>query len=244
MTAALEITGLSVRYGEVRALDDVDLRLDAGTVCGLLGTNGSGKSTLFRSVMGLLRPTAGTVRVLGSTSAQARRAARVAYMPQAEAIDPDFPILAHQVVLTGRYARMGPTRRARRADRDAVDAALARTGLTGLADRQIGQLSGGQRKRVFLARAIAQDAPLLLLDEPFAGVDRGTEQDMTTVLHELRDAGRSVLVSTHDVHGVHELCDRAVLLAGRVLADGPTDQVITPETLGRVFGLRTPEAGT
>ena len=236
---ALEVAGVTVRHGEVLALDDVSLRLGEGTVCGLMGANGSGKSTLFRAVMGLVRPVCGTVRVLGATSATARRRAAVAYMPQAEAIDPDFPILAHQVVLTGRYAGMGTMRRARPADRVAVEAALDRVGLTGHADRQIGRLSGGQRKRVFLARAIAQDAPLLLLDEPFAGVDHRTQEEMTGVLGELAAAGRTVLVSTHDVAGVSRLCERVVLLAGRLLADGTPDEVLTPEVLGRVFGLRS-----
>ncbi|MBC3194210.1 metal ABC transporter ATP-binding protein [Pseudonocardia sp. C8] len=235
---ALEVTGLTVRHGDVLALDDVSLRLDPGTVCGLMGPNGSGKSTLFRAVMGLVAPERGTVRVLGTTSAGARRRAAVAYMPQAEEIDPDFPIVAHQVVLTGRYAGMGIARRARPADRAAVAAALDRVGMTGLADRQIGRLSGGQRKRVFLARAIAQDAPLLLLDEPFAGVDHGTQAELTGVLHQLRDAGCTVLVSTHDVGGVSRLCDRVALLAGQLLADGTPDEVLTPDVLGRVFGLR------
>ena len=236
---ALEVDGLTVRHGDVLALDDVSLRLAEGTVCGLMGPNGSGKSTLFRAVMGLVRPERGTVGVLGTTSAAARRRAAVAYMPQAEAIDPDFPIVAHQVVLTGRYAGMGFTRRPRPADRAAVDVALDRVGLTGLADRQIGRLSGGQRKRVFLARAIAQDAPLLLLDEPFAGVDHGTQEEMTRVLQELSAAGCTVLVSTHDIGGVSRLCDRVALLAGRLLADGTPDEVLTPEVLGRVFGLRS-----
>ena len=233
----LDVRGVSVRYGEVTALDAVDLQLGTGTVCGLLGANGSGKSTLFKATMGLLRPYAGTVRILGGDVRSARRSAAIAYMPQAEAIDPDFPVTAREVVLTGRFGRMGIARRARAADRAAVDDALARVGLADLAGRQIGRLSGGQRKRVFLARAIAQDAPLLLLDEPFAGVDRGTQEAMTTVLHELRDDGRTVLVSTHDIAGVDTLCDRAVLLAGRLLADGPPPAVVTPEVLGRVFGI-------
>lgn len=238
MTAAvLRVEGLSVRYGEVTALDGVDLRLGDGTVCGLLGTNGSGKSTLFAAVMGLVRPHAGTVRVRGGDVRSARRAAAIAYMPQTEAIDRDFPIVAHEVVMTGRYGHLGIGRRPRAADRVAVADALERVGLTGLADRQIGRLSGGQRKRVFLARAIAQDAPLLLLDEPFAGVDHGTQEAMTAVLHELRDDGRTVLVSTHDIGGVERLCDRAVLLATRLLADGPPGEVLTAEVLGRVFGF-------
>lgn len=243
MSAVLEVRGLSVRYGEVTALDGVDLELGTGTVCGLLGTNGSGKSSLFRSVIGLVRPAAGTVRLHGRDPAVARRSATVAYMPQAEAIDPDFPILAREVVLTGRYAGMGLLRRARRRDRDAVDAALDRVGMTDLAGRQIGRLSGGQRKRVFLARAIAQDAPLLLLDEPFAGVDHATSEAMIRVLHALRGDGRTVLISTHDIGGVDRLCDRAVLLATRLLADGPPAEVLTPQVLGRVFGFGTAGSG-
>ncbi|ANY09569.1 metal ABC transporter ATP-binding protein [Pseudonocardia sp. HH130630-07] len=241
MTAAtgpvLAVEDLSVRYGEVTALDGVHLQLGPGTVCGLLGTNGSGKSTLFNAVMGLVRPSRGTVSVRGGTVRAARRSAAIAYMPQAEAIDPDFPIVAHEVVMTGRYGHLGIGRRARAGDRTAVADALERVGLTGLADRQIGRLSGGQRKRVFLARAIAQDAALLLLDEPFAGVDHGTREAMTAVLHELRDDGRTVLVSTHDIAGVDRLCDRAVLLATRLLADGPPAAVLTPDVLGRVFGF-------
>ncbi|MFP5019645.1 metal ABC transporter ATP-binding protein [Pseudonocardia phyllosphaerae] len=237
----LDIEDVSVHYGEVTALSGVSLRLGTGTVCGLLGTNGSGKSTLFGTTIGLVRPSSGTVRLLGGGVAEARRRAAVAYMPQTEAIDRDFPVGARDVVLTGRYAHMGITRRPRRADRDAVDTALERVGMTGLADRQIGRLSGGQRKRVFLARAIAQDAPLLLLDEPFAGVDRGTQEEMTRVLHELRDDGRTVLVSTHDITGVERLCDRAVLLATRLLADGTPAQVLTPDVLGRVFGFTDAE---
>lgn len=241
---AVAVSELTVRFAEVVALAEVDLRLGRGTVCALLGANGSGKSTLFKALMDLARPSAGTVTVLGEPPAAARRRAAVGYMPQEDAIDRDFPILVRDVVLTGRYAGMGLRRRARPADREAVRDALARVDLTDLADRQIGRLSGGQRKRAFLARAIAQDAEVLLLDEPFAGVDRTTRDAMTTVLQELRDGGRTVLISTHDIGGVPAWCDRAVLLAGTVLADGPPDEVLTSRTLARTFGLRdVPVAG-
>jgi manganese transport system ATP-binding protein len=160
----------------------------------------------------------------------------VAYMPQAEEVDWTFPVSVSDVVAMGLYGRLGAARRLRAADRTAVDDALERVGLAELRKRQIGQLSGGQRKRVFIARSIAQDARLLLLDEPFAGVDRASERTMTALLKALRDEGRSVLVSTHDLAGVPELCDEAVLLHRRVLAQGDPFQVLTHGNLALAFG--------
>ncbi|MEJ2866964.1 metal ABC transporter ATP-binding protein [Actinomycetospora sp. OC33-EN08] len=237
----LRIRDLSVRYGEVLALDGVDLDLSAGTLGALLGVNGSGKSTLFNAVMGLVRPQQGEVRVLDGPSDRARRAGRIAYMPQVSAVDWTFPVLVRDVVTMGRYGRMGFRRRASRADRAAVDEALERVDLADLADRQIGALSGGQRQRVFLARALAQQASLLLLDEPFAGVDARSQATISSLLRELRTEGATLLVATHDLAGVGRLCDRAVLLQQRVLAAGPPEEVLTPEVLSRVFGFVTDE---
>ncbi|WP_017624538.1 metal ABC transporter ATP-binding protein [Nocardiopsis chromatogenes] len=234
---AIDARGLTVRYGDVLALDGADLTLDPGTVCALLGANGSGKSTLFSALIGLVPLAAGQVRLHGRTPDRARKQGLVAYVPQSERIDQAFPVRVADVVMMGRYGHMGPTRRPRRADRDAVDAALERTGLTGLAHRQIGALSGGQRKRAFVARGIAQGADVFLLDEPFAGVDKGSEATITGVLGAMRAEGRTLLVSTHDLAGVGGFCDRAVLLQRRVLADGPPEQVLTPERLARAFGL-------
>lgn len=233
----LRVRGLVVRYGEVTALDGVDLTVPAGRVTALVGMNGAGKSTLFRAVTGLVRPVAGSVEVLGRSPEQARRAALVGYVPQSEEVDWDFPLSVRDVVMTGRYGRLGPTRRPRKEDRAAVAGALERVGLTDLADRQIGALSGGQRKRVFVARGLAQEAPLLLLDEPFAGVDQRSVRTLTALLRDLAAEGRGVLVSTHDLQSLTELCDEAVLLRRRVLLHAPPEEVLRPEQLARAFGV-------
>lgn len=240
--AALQITGLTVRYGEVLALEGVDLVVEPGEACGLVGVNGSGKSTLFKAAVGLVRPAGGSVAVLGGPGDRARRSGLVAYVPQADDIDRDFPVSVEDVVLMGRYHRMGPLRRPAPRDRAAVAEALARVGLDDLAGRQVGRLSGGQRQRVLLARALAQEARLLLLDEPFTGVDAGSEAAVTAVLRDLVADGCSLVVSTHDLSMLPALCARSVLLHRRVLAHGPTAEVITPENLARTFGLD--QAGT
>jgi manganese transport system ATP-binding protein len=236
--AAVRVRDLTVSYADVLALSEVHLDVAAGRVCGLLGVNGSGKSTLFKALMGTVRPACGLVRLLGGPPEAARRSGEVGYVPQSDAVDWAFPVQVRDVVLMGRYGRMGARRVPRRADRAAVTDALDRVGLGNLARRQIGALSGGQRKRTFLARAIAQDARLLLLDEPFAGVDKGTEESITALLHGLRDEGRTVVVSTHDLAGVAELCDEVVLLQRRILAHGTPREVLTPEVLAGTFALR------
>ncbi|PDP88047.1 ABC transporter [Glycomyces fuscus] len=244
MNAAIEVTDATVRYGDVLALDGVSLSVAPGRVCGLLGTNGSGKSTLFKTVLGLVPAERGRVRILGHTGAAARRRGLVGYVPQSEQVDWAFPVRVRDVVMMGRYGRMGQRRRARPADREAVDHALDRTHLADLADRQIGALSGGQRKRAFIARAIAQGADVLLLDEPFAGVDKRSEGRITELLLQLRGEGHTLLVSTHDLAQVPALCDEAVLLQRRVLAHGSPEQVLRPETLMEAFGVHTDERGT
>jgi manganese transport system ATP-binding protein len=239
VSAALVIRGLTVRYGEVVALRDVDLEVPAGQACGLVGMNGSGKSTLLTSVLGLVRPDSGTIEVLGGSSARARARGLLGYVPQVDDLDRDFPVSVADVVLMGRYHRMGWRRRARPADTAAVDAALDEVGLGELAGRQVGMLSGGQRQRVLLARALAQEARLLLLDEPFTGVDVVSEAAVTAVLQAMVRDGVTVLLSTHDLRTLPELCATSVLLHQRVLATGPTAEVITPENLARTFGLGT-----
>ncbi|MBG6223676.1 manganese transport system ATP-binding protein [Arthrobacter sp. CAN_A2] len=232
----IDVQHLTVRYDDVLALDDVTVNLAPGTICGLIGVNGSGKSTLFTALMGLLTPQAGTVELFGTSITRARKSGLVAYMPQAEGVDWTFPVSVSDVVGMGLYGRLGAARRLRAADRAAVDDALERVGLSELRKRQIGQLSGGQRKRVFIARSIAQDARLLLLDEPLAGVDQSSEHTMTALLKALRDEGRSVLVSTHDLAGVPDLCDEAILLHQRVLAQGEPSRVLTHGNLALAFG--------
>lgn len=234
---ALEVTDLTVHYGDVVALAGVDVVVGQGRACGVVGVNGSGKSTLFKAVVGLVRPRRGRVRVLGDTPEAARRHGLVAYVPQADDLDPAFPVSVRDVVLMGRYHRMGWRRRPSPTDRSAVATALDRVGLAPLADRQIGRLSGGQRQRVLLARALAQEARVLLLDEPFTGVDAASEAAVTEVLRELVGRGVSIVVSTHDLGMLPALCEESVLLQQRVLARGPTTQVVTPQNLARSFGL-------
>lgn len=237
MTAALEIDGVTVHYGEVLALDAVSLRVEAGRVCGLIGMNGSGKSTLFKTIMGMIRPDRGSVRIDGADPGAARRGGLVGYVPQSEDVDWAFPVSVRDVVMMGRFGHQGSTRRARPDDRSAVADALERVELTEFADRQIGQLSGGQRKRAFVARGIAQDARILLLDEPFAGVDKRSETTIARLLRELATDGRTVLVSTHDLQALPALADEAILLMNRVLLHSDVDEVLRPEHLAMAFGL-------
>lgn len=236
MTLAIDVRGVTVRYGDTVALDQVDLQVAHGAVTGLIGMNGSGKSTLFRTIMGVISPAAGTVRIDGDTPNIARASGAVAYVPQSEEVDWSFPVSVRDVVMMGRYGKQGFMRRASRADRGAVDTALDRVGLSELAGRQIGRLSGGQKKRAFVARAIAQDARVLLLDEPFAGVDKPSEAMITRVLIELAAERRGVIVSTHDLAGLPELARDVVLLRNRVLFHGDVTQGLEPRILARAFG--------
>ncbi len=239
---ALQVESLTVRYGPVLALDDASFTLHPGRVCGLVGMNGSGKSTLFKAIMGLVRSDTGDVRIHDSSPAAARRAGVVGYMPQSEAIDWTFPLSVRDVVMTGRYGHMGPARRARHVDRRAVDDALARVELSDFRHRQIGRLSGGQRKRAFLARCLAQGAELLLLDEPFAGVDKRSEATICRLLRDLADSGATVLIATHDLNALPELADEAILLMRTVLLHDHPDTVLDPRNLARAFGLDLPRS--
>lgn len=235
-TPAVAVHDLSAQYGETVALEGVNLALASGRVHGLIGMNGSGKSTLFKALMGLVRPRTGTVQLFGEDPGLARAASRVAYAPQSEAVDWGFPVSVRDVVAMGRYGHTDWRRRIRGEDRVAVDEALERTELTALAQRQIGALSGGQRKRAFVARGLAQGADLLLLDEPFAGVDQRTEHALSALLHELAEEGRTILISTHDLAGAPQLCDEITLLYRRVIAQGPPDEVLSPPLLAQAFG--------
>lgn len=237
MTAAIDVQHVSVHYGEVLALEDVTLRVERGRVCGLIGMNGSGKSTLFRSIMGMVRPDRGRVLIEGAEPAVARKHGRLGYVPQSEDVDWTFPVSVRDVAMMGRYGHQGFTRRARPVDRAAVAEALERVELTEYADRQIGQLSGGQRKRAFVARGIAQGARILLLDEPFAGVDKRSEATIARLLKELAADDYTVLVSTHDLHALPALADEAILLMRRVLLHAGVDEVLQPENLAMAFGL-------
>ena len=233
----LRVQNVTVTYRNGHtALWDASFEIPRGTVTALVGVNGAGKSTLFKAIMGFVPVAQGDIRILGQSVAAALRKNLVAYVPQSEEVDWAFPVLVEDVVMMGRYGHMGFLRRPRAADRAAVEAALERVNMSDYRHRQIGELSGGQRKRVFLARALAQDGQVILLDEPFTGVDVKTEDQIVQLLRDLRDEGRVMLVSTHNLGSVPEFCDRTVLVKGTVLAYGPTEETFTRENLERAFG--------
>jgi manganese/iron transport system ATP-binding protein len=237
LAASLSVRGVTVTYPSgATALRDTTFELGPGTICGLVGINGSGKSTLFKAIMGLLRPRQGEVRIGGLAVDAALRRNLVAYVPQSEEVDWNFPVLVEDVVTMGRYGHMGFLRIASAEDRRKVAEALDRVGMLGFRHRQIGELSGGQKKRVFLARALAQEGRVILLDEPFTGVDVKTEDAIVSLMRELREEGRLMLVSTHNLGSVPDYCDRVVLLLGTVLAAGPTADVFTQANLEKAFG--------
>ncbi|UKA49042.1 metal ABC transporter ATP-binding protein [Arthrobacter sp. FW305-123] len=236
-SAAITVENVTVHYGEVLALDSASLSLEHSRICGLVGMNGSGKSTLFKVIMGMVKPDSGRVLINGEPPVKMRKDAGIGYVPQSEDVDWAFPLSVRDVVMMGRYGHLGFTRRPRKADRDAVEHALERVELSEYADRQIGQLSGGQKKRAFVARGIAQGATMMLLDEPFAGVDKRSEATITRLLRELADSGATILISTHDLHALPQLCDEAVLLMRKVLMHGSPDTVLQPENLAMAFGL-------
>lgn len=237
---AVVVSDLTVDRGRIRALDSVSLTVSAGEITVLLGPNGSGKTTLMQAILGLVPPTSGSVSVLSAPVRRTLRTGRVAAVPQSERIDDRFPITAGEVVMQGRRRFTGAWRRPSATDRQAVSDALERVGLSALAGRRIGELSGGQRRRVLLARCLAQEADLLLLDEPFNGMDAGSEQVYIDVLRELTAAGRSAVISTHHLDTVHRLADSVALLNGRLLAHGPVAETTTPQILSTLLGARLP----
>jgi manganese/iron transport system ATP-binding protein len=229
--------GVTVTYRNgLTALTDASFVIPKGTITALVGVNGAGKSTLFKAIMGFLPLARGKIRLMGLPVREALRQNLVAYVPQAEEVDWTFPVLVEDVVMMGRYGHMGLLRRPSASDRAKVDQALARVGLSDLRLRQIGELSGGQKKRVFLARALAQESRVILLDEPFTGVDVTTEEQIIALLRALRDEGHVMLVSTHNLGSVPDFCDRTILVKGTVLAHGPTETIFTRDNLERAFG--------
>ena len=235
--ASIDVRDLTVVYGNgYTAVYDVSFDLGPGTICGLVGPNGSGKSTIFKAIMGFVRPASGEVRLCGLPVDQAVGANLVAYVPQSEDVDWNFPVLVEDVAMMGRYGHMNLLRIPSAKDRRIVDTALERVGMSAYRKRQIGELSGGQKKRVFLARALAQEARIILLDEPFTGVDVKTENAIVHLLRDLRESGHLMLVSTHNLGSVPDYCDEAILLNRTVLAAGPTAEVFTEANLERAFG--------
>jgi manganese/iron transport system ATP-binding protein len=235
--AGIRVADVSVIYANgVRAIESASVELGASSICALVGVNGSGKSTLFKTLMGFLQPTRGKVTISGLPVQDALRAGLVAYVPQSEEVDWTFPVLVRDVVMMGRYGHMNALRIPAKADHQAVDAALARVNMEAFGERQIGELSGGQRKRVFIARALAQEAKVILLDEPFTGVDVGTENAIIDLMRALREQGCLIFVSTHNLGSVPDYCDQVVLFNRTVLAYGPTGTVFTEANLARAFG--------
>jgi manganese/zinc/iron transport system ATP- binding protein len=238
---ALETRRLTVSYGARPVLWDVDASFPAGALSAIVGPNGAGKSTLLKAALGLIAADAGQTLVHGRPVGAARD--RVAYVPQRDEVDWDFPVTVREVVEMGRYPATGWFRRVPRRDAALVDECLERVGMAPFRGRQIGRLSGGQRQRVFIARALAQQTPLLVMDEPFAGVDARTEASILELLAGLRDEGRSIVVVHHDLATVRAAFDWVLLLNVRAVAEGPVAEVLTPQTLARAYGAAVDAAG-
>lgn len=228
MTPALDIKDVSVHYGDVCGLAKSSLQLNFGTINGIIGQNGSGKSTLFNAITGAQPVTTGTITIAKDHT--------IAYVPQAEKVDWNFPLSVEDIVMMGRYGYMNFLRRPRAVDHQAVEQALERTSMTQFKKRQIGQLSGGQKKRAFVARGLAQEAKIILLDEPFAGVDTTTEHMLTKLLKELAADGCCIVIVTHDIAGVEALCDTVTVLNRSIIAHGKPSETLTREVLVSAFG--------
>ena len=235
--SGLEVKEISVTYKNgYTALTDTSFSLPKNTITALVGVNGSGKSTLFKAIMGFLSVSGGSIKIFDSSVSQALKKNQVAYVPQSEDIDWNFPVLVEDVVMMGRFGHMGPLRVAKHWDNVVVDSALHRVGMESYKSHQIGELSGGQKKRVFLARAIAQQSKVVLLDEPFTGVDVRSEEQIMSLLKEMKKEGKIILVSTHNLRSVPGFCDRTILIDKKVLASGLTEEVFTQDNLQLAFG--------
>lgn len=233
---ALEVHDLTVAYRKQPVLWDIDFAVPEGRLVGIVGPNGAGKSTLIKAVLGLVPSASGWVKIYDQPYTSQRHL--VGYVPQRESVDWDFPIDALDVVLMGRYGRLGLGRRPTRQDRELALECLRQVGMADYAHRQISQLSGGQQQRVFLARALAQDAHVYFMDEPFAGVDAATEKAIVALLESLKDQGKTVFVVHHDLSTVREYFDWVLLLNMRLIAVGPTESEFTIENLQKTYGGR------
>ena len=226
MEYAVKADGLNINFGKLSILWDLSFEIPKGVMIGLLGPNGAGKSTLLKAALNLVKPISGKITVSGN----------VAYVPQRETVDWDFPITAEEVVLMGRYGKLGLFRRPKRADRAAAKQALEQVGMSEYAKRQISQLSGGQQQRLFIARALVQNADLFLLDEPFTGVDLASEKAIMHLLKKQKQMGKTILIVHHDLPSVEEYFDWALIINNRLLGCGPVKEVFNRETLAKAFG--------
>ncbi len=232
---------ICVDYNGKVALYDANLSLKPGQVCGLVGMNGAGKTTFFNALTGFVSVSKGKIRINGESLKCAQKDQSIAYVPQSEGIDNQFPVSVWDVVMMGRYGSMNILRNPRESDIQAVRNAIERVDLVELANTPIGNLSGGQRKRTFIARAIAQRASILLLDEPFAGVDIRTEKMISGLFSQFKKEGKTILLSTHDMIHVRECCDLVLLINKTVVAYGDTSEVFTPENITSTFGGMSPD---
>ena len=232
----LEVHDLTVAYHRRPVLYGIDLEVPAGKLVGIVGPNGAGKSTLIKAIMGVVPLSGGWIKIFGQPFR--KNLTRVGYVPQRESVDWDFPVNVMDVVLMGRYGRLGLCRRPGREDREIARACLEKVHMLPYADRQIANLSGGQQQRVFLARALAQESDLYLMDEPFAGVDAATETAIITLLQELKSRGKTILVVHHDLPTARSYFDMLLLINMRLVAFGPTEQVFTQELLQSTYGGR------
>jgi manganese/iron transport system ATP-binding protein len=232
---SLDDVTVAYRNGHT-ALRHASFSVPQGTITALVGVNGAGKSTIFKAIMGFVPLAEGSVEILGMSAREALKKNLVAYVPQSEEVDWNFPVLVEDVVMMGRYGHMNFLRIPSRRDHELVDQALQRVNMQDYRKRQIGELSGGQRKRVFLARALAQEGRVILLDEPFTGVDVTTEEQIVELLRALRDEGRVMLVSTHNLGSVPDFCDRTVFVKGTVIAYGKTEDTFNEANLEKAFG--------
>jgi manganese/zinc/iron transport system ATP- binding protein len=238
MTPAIEIDQLFVGYDRHTVLWDVSFSVPPGVMLCVLGPNGAGKSTLLKSVLGLIRPLSGKIDFFGEPLDKSR--SRIAYVPQRESVDWDFPITALDVVLMGRYGRLGVLQTLRKADLEAAYNALDLVGMSAYAKQQIGELSGGQQQRLFLARALVQNPDLFLLDEPFAGIDLATEKILVDLLKKLSSQGKTIIVVHHDLPTVNEYFDWALLINMHLIACGPVSEVFHRENLLKTYGKTAP----
>jgi len=231
----LEIRGLNVTYGANVALHDVNLKLRGGQLVGIIGPNGAGKSTLLKSILGMTNAT-GQIQIEGQPLKQARQ--RLAYVPQKEEVRWDFPVTVGDVVMMGRYKRIGWVRGPSKADQHIVDEALEQVEMLSLKGRQISQLSGGQQQRVFMARALAQQGDIILLDEPLTGVDITSQEVILNLLHRLVVDGKLILMATHDLNAASHECDTVACINRRLVALGRPSDVFNPEVLTETYGGR------
>ncbi len=232
----LETHDLTVAYDKKPVLYGIDVRISPGQLVGIMGPNGAGKSTLIKAVMGLLEPASGWIQVDGEPNKSQRH--RMAYVPQRREVDWDFPVTVMDVVLMGRYGHLGLFRRPGRKDREIAKEALEKVNMIPFANRQIANLSGGQQQRVFLARALAQQSDLYLMDEPFVGVDAATESTIIELLQDLRSQGKTILVVHHDLPTARQYFDSLLLLNMRLIAYGPVNDVFKTDLLQRAYGGR------